>query len=541
MRVADRPFPAYAVNDLDDALVDWPMSLHVVIEGNTPALLWDGLGLMWDDPRALWDALQLTGDMVDLSCNMAGAEIIHGPPDDLHLYPSGTLTLTLVDPDGRYTRYNPDGTLSQRQLGKRLGVIVNTNGTHGFAPDEHCWLFFGRVTSWDDIGEDMVEVSAHNVVNDMTTRGDAYTPGSAGQKPNARLSALMDAATVVGKLGRFDVGTVNLTAQPTTQSPWEESQTVAMSDGGIVFADADDAVVYFDRDYHGTGRADQTRFHSFTDNACDLAEVVVWNPELSTNDETLATQVKLANVAALKASAVLTPNPYNTMSTLTHPNPDQWTTQAEGDALAAALLATHSVPMMQPASFQLMVDDPRFPELWPIAVDTRIGDRIVFVHNYRPDGMLMVGGIINHVAHSITPAQWVTTLAAWSYTLPVGTVGVAGTPGHWLDATGLPARPPATFSDLGTVTAQPVTFPLGQYVVLGDGTEVWHNVAGWHIGRTPEPAPAQWHRGRWQSSTWSPPNGGRWTEDNWGQTAWAVEVVYDAEVEVVYDGAEVYG
>lgn len=474
MRVADRPMVPFTPTD--PTRLTWPVDVHLVLEQASILERWDDPGIYWDDPRVIWDQPALLGAFADVSCDLAGVDVEHGPPDELQLMPAGSMRATLIDPDGRYSRYNPDGTLTTWQVGKRIGLIADDG--------QRWWLFYGRITTWSDFGDGTIEIEAFNVTNEYTPIG-TFTAGANGDHPDIRLAAITAKSSVVDRLQHFDAGTVTLTAQPTTRSPYEELQSVALSDGGILFADADDTMIYRDRNWR-KGRSDQTHIWSYSDDVCS-ADAIVWNVRLDTGDMDLATEATLTNIAGLIAHKALTPNPYNYASPVTHPNPDQWTTQAEGDALAQSIIDTRGKVHVTVDEFTLYVHDPD-QDLWPMAVDTRIGDRFVFLHNYAVVGGLAqfsLGAIVNMIRISINPNEWLMTLGAWTYILNVATTALAGTPGRFVDALGDPAQIVQSFGSLAGVAADPVGWRNGAYIVLGDGSTAWHDAGGWHVGYAP--------------------------------------------------------
>lgn len=493
-RLLDRPIPAFTPSD--NELLDWPASVHLLLESQSTLERWDEPGVYWDDPGAKWDQAALPGVMNDVACDLAGVDIEHGPSDDSGLFPAGSMAATLLDRNGLYSRYRPDGSLQTWQLGKRASVIVTYQG-------QNWWLFNGRITAWTDHADGTIEIEAFNLPHELTPVGK-FTAGTPGDKPAARINAIRTFAQVTDVISRLDAGTVTLTRQETQRSPWEEMQVASsLSDGGILFPDADDAIVYRDRTWRD-GRTDQTRIWTLSDTDCS-ADIVVWDAALITSDDGFSTGVTLTNVAELRAHKELAVNPYAVAHVLTHGQPDQWTTQAEGDTLAQHLLDHRSVVLVDIDTLLLYVHDPE-QDIWPFAVDARIGDLIAFRHDFATGetskGQFTIGSILNLIRHSIHPNEWVMQLGAWTFLLQVATVAVAGTPGHYLDANGKPAQTPQSFGELSTLAADPVMWADGEYVTTGDGTDAYHDINGWHIGQAPPAQPGTWGHGRWGFTTW---------------------------------------
>ena len=170
------------------------------------------------------------------------------------------------------------------------------------------------------------------------------------------------------------------------------------------YGDADGTVVFADRLWR-LGRGDQTAMPIVSTNVCTGA-VVLWEPVLSTRDTALASTVTLENVAGLR-------------STATHAGPayvyaaqdQQWTTQTEGDQLAAALVAQSWQPRVSIDTADLYLLDARYPTLWR-AVDWRRGDRVRLLHDSRVPGgtaRIDIEALLVSLAHAFTPDGWVMT------------------------------------------------------------------------------------------------------------------------------------
>jgi hypothetical protein len=214
---------------------------------------------------------------------------------------------------------------------------------------------------------------------------------------------------------------------PTERSPWEEIQVAALSDGGIVANDADGSLYFRDRGWR-VGRPDQTTVPVMSDNVC-TADAVVWDLELSDDDDGLFNAVELVNSAGLTATAALpAANPdawyYGTEYRLTHPDPDLWQSQPAGDALAAHLLTNRSNPTLAARQLVLHLLDPQ-QDLWRLALDCRLVDRVRLLHEQVDPGghpaILDVTAVVAFIRHEITPDGWTVTMAtsrSVGYALP---------------------------------------------------------------------------------------------------------------------------
>jgi hypothetical protein len=419
-RTADRPIPPAALHPIDpDApIARWRYRPRFLLELlPQAAYVWDDADpdVVWDDttPERIWDAPFIASGFQDAVCDWVTCDIDPGEPDDLGLFPPISATLTLDNRTGAYTPWTADGRLVYWAPGREL-VIYATDNT-GAGAD--WWLFRGRVASWQLNADATVTVVAYDGLANLAQElGGDWTPGAAGDTVTQRLTKIATAGAYSDPL-RSDVGTVTLSTAPTDRPPLEEMQRAALSDGGIFAADADGTLVYRNRLWRA-GRDDQTQVWTISDNVCE-APLVVWDPEMAADDDGLATDVRLVNAAGLVAAAALPAGSLWSAARyrLTHPDPDLWQTQTQGNDLAAYLLAQHSTPSMAVRAFDVHVQDPRQqPAAWDFAVRTRRGDLVNVVHDFPdPQGAgavatLDVFGIVVGVGHNLTPDAWVSHL-----------------------------------------------------------------------------------------------------------------------------------
>lgn len=404
MRVADQPTPAVTG---PRPVSPWPAALYVAIERlPTAAYTWDD-----DDARVVWDAATgayvwddpaLTTAMLDATCAVHGVEIDYPAPDDLGRFPSASATITLANPTGAWSQYDTSGRLVYFAPGRNVQLWARIAGADW-------WLFSGEVARWDERTDGTVEVEAVDAFTNLNQGVGEWDPGSFGQKPGARLAAICTQVAYPGPT-RFATGDVTLHSWRTTATPLEEMQAVALSDGGILGVDADATLVYLDRSWP-VGRADQTTVPVLTDNICS-GPVVVWDLTLATDDE-LANVVTLTNVEKVTATAQ---DPASMTlyrrRTLEH-DTDQWVTQAEGNTLAAALLARQRSASLRVDGFTLHLHDPT-RNLWQTGIDLRRGDLVRLIRSQTAvDGpeLVDVNLIVWGIHHAITPSAWTVEAA----------------------------------------------------------------------------------------------------------------------------------
>jgi len=377
------------------------------------AYVWDDTDadVTWDDttPERVWDAPFTTPGALDAVCDWIACDIDPGEPDELYVFPPTVATVTLDNRTGKYTPWSADGRLVYWAPGRRLYVLARNPATA-----EQLWLFSGRVASWTVNADDTVTVVAYDGLSWLAQElGGDHTFGTPGDSVGTRINGIVSSAGYPDRVD-LDAGGVTLSTVTDDRSPLETIERVALSDGGLFYGDADGSVDYRNRLWRA-GRSDQPTLFTVSDNVCSVP-VVVWSPELAADDERLATDVRLVNDAGLVAVATAAASVWqgDARYHLTHPDPDLWQSQAQGDTLAAYLIAQQSTPSMALQRFELYVFDPTQPQVWEMAVRTRRGDRVNVIHDYvDPDGTtgrLDLFAIVLGVAHNLTPESWTSTI-----------------------------------------------------------------------------------------------------------------------------------
>jgi hypothetical protein len=384
----------------------------IAVESRAVESLWDDPLMIWDG-GGTWDFAAAAGPWPDLFCDAMGMTIESGHPDDTGLFDTARLTVTVDNRSGRWAPYNADGSLTDYGPGRHIAVWATDDAAQW-------WLFYGRVSRWDELADDILEVEAFDLQSDLAQPLGTFTAGTAGQSVAARVGALLNVAGFSDRR-TLDTGTVALTAQATDASPLEEAQTVAQSDGGVWWSDADGTLRYTNRLWR-VGRTDQAAVPVVSYNVCADGVLNIWAPVLSTNDLLLADQVTVENLAGVKGSAGPVASPSGayrlTMTDL------QYTTQAEADTLAAYLLAQQSRARLMVEAFDVYLADPLQPELVAL-LDVRLFDHLRFVHDAKtPSGpaRLDLTTLVISIDHEWTPGDWrmtVGTTRAIAYTTAI--------------------------------------------------------------------------------------------------------------------------
>ena len=415
MRASDAPAPAIPAHAIPPSQPSarWGAKPIVGLEflpvGDTwddadPAVTWDALTpYLWDDPET-------ASGFSDVWCDTTGLELEAGDPDDHDLYPPSRATLTLYDPAGKYRRRTADGRLVYYAAGRRLCVLAELK-----SDASRWWLFAGRIATWHELAGDMIEIVAYSSSSYLAQDpGREWTAGAAGDKLAQRTAAILAAASAT-MTTRADTGLATFEVPAADRiPPLEVLQRAAWSDGGLVYADADDTLTVRDRHWRD-GRTDNPApLLSLTDNVCAAGVVPLAEVELADDDEWLAARVVLSTDAGLVATAS---NPAETIDPrllYTHPDTDIWRTQAEGDALAAQIANVRGAQRPALEVGRVFLHDPRRDD-WRAIVNTRIGDRVTWQHEARnDDGTLTVyelPAILDTVRHLLTAETWITELA----------------------------------------------------------------------------------------------------------------------------------
>lgn len=385
--------------------------LHIGLERlPTAAYTWDDEDpdVTWDDttPERVWDAPFIGGGMTHTTCDFHACVIDAGHLDDDGLFGPGRAVVTLANPAGEYSLLDASGRLVYAAVGRRVQIL-------GEADNLSWWLFSGRVTSWDENPDGTVTVTAHDGFAQLAQdTGTEWTPGSLDQTVAQRVTSILSTWAYTDPVA-LAVTDVRMGNPPTERSPLEECQVTALSDGGVLFGDADGRLTYRARTWLA-GRADQTVVRVFSDNVCD-GPVVVWDLETVTDDALVASQVRLDNYETPAKTAVATAatNPWTVPYVYSHPDADLWHYQTDGDRLATDLLALRTNQTAR-FGFALYLHDPG-QDLWRTGIDLRIGDRVRVVRHYTAaggdTGTLDVTNVVTSIGHEITPESWVTTVA----------------------------------------------------------------------------------------------------------------------------------
>jgi len=421
-RTADRPIPPIALDV--NAFAGHLVRPVIAVQGRRVVAEWDDPALEWDQDLLEWDQDVVPG-FVDATCDLQGAELEAGGPDDHFNFGPGHAVIQLANSTGRWSRFDTTGAQSDYGPGFELAVwALDTDGVSS-------WLFRGIISRYDDTG-DTVVIEAFDAFATLAQPVGTFTAGVNGQTPGPRHAAIMAAAGRSALAARLDTGDVTLTAQATTKAPLEEMQSVASSDAGVLICDADGAVVYLRRNWRN-GRTDQTEFPVASDNVCSVP-VVVWDAVLSNNDDGQANSVVFENVAKLKAVA-----PAGLPSGVVFTETDhQWTTQPEGDTVASIVQGAHNDARVNVDEFSLYLFDPR--QTLYTAARWRLLDLLRFIHDNHAVGgtvRLDVNTLISTIGHDITADNWVMTVST-SKALSANANPVWNPPGdaYWWDAAG---------------------------------------------------------------------------------------------------------
>lgn len=408
MRVVDRPVPTVGGHRPD--VEPFPAVLYVGIEKQPVAsYVYDDFTAFYDSPITpppyVYDDLQdWPYERMDLWCQLHGLTITVGATDPDIGPDAGTVTMTLDNRDGQLSQYDAQGRLVDYFPGRALDIWAVHAG-------EAFWLWSGTITAWRERPDETVEAEAFDVFSELNRDVAEWDPGLYGNTVVQRLDAICDEWNYTGRR-RFTAGDVTLHSYFTQATPLEELRSVARSDGGMILTDADGTLVYFNR-FWALGRDDQPAVPVMSDNIC-TTPIIVWDAELSTDDDVIANIATLTNVAGETVTATnqASVDRYGPQ-TIPGRNDDQWIGTAAGTALAEHLVIRRGDGYLRLTGFALYLHDRRH-DYWRTAIDLRIGDVITFLHEQPSTtgpNLIALQLIVAHIVHDITPETWVTTVA----------------------------------------------------------------------------------------------------------------------------------
>jgi hypothetical protein len=408
MRSVDRPVPT--INDHRPDVEPFPAVLHIGIERQPlPVYVWDDGEAFWDDETVsfTWDDVTVHPyQRFDLFCRFHGLTITTGNPDsEAASFEAGHVEMTLDNRDGTLSQYNAAGRLIDWQPGSPLDIWAVYAG-------EAYWQFSGFVTVWRENADGTLDVEAVDAFTRLNRFLAKWTPGAAGDTVPARLTACCAVAGFTGPT-RFATGHVNLLTEETDVSALEAMQQVSRSDGGILGCDADGTVVYRDR-YWPAGRLDQETIWRLSDNYCATGVLNVWEAVQTTEDGSIVNTMTIGNIADVEVSATYEPSldRYGPMPWPSARTDDLWQTTPQGQALADWIVNARGEHHLRLEQAVLYAHDRR-QNLWPFAVDVRLGDLIDWTHQQPAvDGpaLFAVTVAVSTVIHDITPEAWITTI-----------------------------------------------------------------------------------------------------------------------------------
>ena len=405
MRVDDLPVPT--IGGDRPTTERWPAHLFIGVQRQpVSSYVYDDFTANYDDPEGDFtydDQQDFPYDRYDLFCNFHGLTITSGTNDPEGRFEAGHVEMTLDNRDGSLSQYDASGRLVDYFPGRALDIWATIDG-------EAFWLFSGEITAWRERADDTIEAEAFDAFTRLNQKVPQWNPGNYGDTVDQRLGKIRDAFFYTGPT-RFDHGTVTLHSFFTTATPLEEMQAVALSDGGILFTDADGTLTYRDRMWL-LGRGDQPEIPIFSDNVCD-APYTVWDSEMLTDDDVIVNVANLTNVAKVSLSArndnsVLRYGEH----TLEH-TADQWISTADGSDLANFLVSRLGDAYLRLEQFSLHLPAPH-QDAWRVGIDRRLGDVVTWVHEQAATtgaDLLVLNLIVRSINHAITPETWVATFA----------------------------------------------------------------------------------------------------------------------------------
>ena len=403
MRVDDRPVPSISGTRPD--VEPWPVELRIGVERQpVDNYVYDDHTATYDSPFGtfVYDG-PFNLDRFDLWCKFHGLTISTGAPDPEGRFDAAHVEMTLDNRDGSLSQYDAAGRLVDWAPGSKLDIWATIDG-------DPCWLFSGEVTAWRERQDDTVEVEAFDAFSRLNEDVPEWDPGDYGDTPAQRLTKICAEHNYTGPT-RFDTGNVTLHSFFTNASPLEEMQNVAVSDGGVLAVDADGTLTYRDRTWI-VGREDQPDIPTFSDNFCD-APLMVWDAEMTTDDEVIVNIANLTSVADVSVTARNEASVERYGPQTLPRTADQWIDEGDGQDLADFLVTRRADHYVRLDQFALHLHDPR-QDLWRTGIDRRLGDIVTWLHEQPTTTgihLVILNLAVQQITHDITPDTWTVTLA----------------------------------------------------------------------------------------------------------------------------------
>lgn len=404
MRSADRATPT--IDGHRPPVEPWPAVLHIGVE-RQPVVnyVYDDYTASYDSPSHAFtydDRQAWPFDRQDLWCQFHGLTITAGMTGPDGPVESTHVQLSLDNRDGALSQYDAAGRLVDWGPGSALDVWAVLDGADW-------WLFSGEVSAWRELADGTVEVEAFDAFSQLNQQGPQWNPGNYDDTVGQRLDKILATVAYAGPT-RWDTGTVHLHSYLTNASPLEEMHAVTASDGGLLLIDADGTLVYRNRTWPA-GRIDQVSIPALSDNYCAVP-FVVWDAELTTDDDVIVNRATLTNVAreTVTSTNQASIDRYGPQ-TLERTN-DQWIGVAAGQALADYVVTRRGDGYLRLDGFVLHLNDRR-QDLWALGIDRRIGDQLTWYHEQPTTtgvNLVVLTLVVAAITHEITPESWVVSL-----------------------------------------------------------------------------------------------------------------------------------
>ena len=366
--------------------------LTVILGSSYGAGTYGGTAGADDAPR--W-VVQVGGaPWVDASCDARTVDVRAGRSTYVEAFTAATATVTLANPDGRYSTFpsnsvwrTPDGFVTGVPI--RIGVLYQ-----GLVQ----WRFTGTTDSVEDDWPEFVDARATVQATDgfknlAMHQSPARAAAGAGELSGARVNRLLDDAQWSG--GRaVDAGLVPLQATTLDKITLDELRAVGEAEFGWLFVRGDGALTFRQRDAWQSDPRMNAVQYIFTDThalagACYAdASVVGASAETVLNVATVTPPGHAAST-------------YQDAASVAHFGPRTWNrtdllinTDADAVALAQIVVGYYRSDDLHIDSVAL--DAAARADAWPAAVGCRINDRIRFLRTmpggWQLDAELLVEG-----------------------------------------------------------------------------------------------------------------------------------------------------
>ena len=374
----------------------------------------------------LWDTATWGPDVAwtDISPWVRSITTDRGFSRDVQVWEGGTATITLLNPDGRFSPSNLTGPVKPYVVAGVTGLRpwrpIRVRATHlGVTYDIYRGYALDWLETWDP--SDAVATVTVPCSDEMSRLakfdGLAQSPVGAGESTGARMHRILDNAGHTGARS-IDVGRNTVQATDLAKNCVDELKLTTDSEAGGLFIDGDGTVV-FERQYAlmENARSNSVQATFVDDNNAGLG-LPMADATMSYGSDLVRNIVAFARVGSTQQLAVDATS-RALYGDLRESRTDLvCETDAQVQALATFYLQLHKDPENRVKQIVVKPRTPPTAAMWPAVLGRRVRDLIKVIRSPRTGSYTITQYChIAGIKHEITSDDWTTTFQLWSATV----------------------------------------------------------------------------------------------------------------------------